>query len=395
MPPERVIERGASPSSRGGTLERIRYFDHAASRPIIREALETYTEVSIEAFGNPSSSHAAGLAASSRLREARSDICTQLGFSDGRLLLAAGATEANNLVIQGHMRRHSRARLLIAADVHPSIWFLTERYPEACRVLPMGSDGAIDPAVVTAELEHETSLVCMSHVCNETGTVHPVREVAGLCSRMGVPILCDGAQAAGNIPLRLDDIPCDFYTISAHKFGGPRGVGGVLLRSDDIDPIFGGGLQEWRLRPGTENVAGAAAAATALRSSVATMAGETDRLRRLSRILLQRLDRSRNSLLLNSDPDRGLPGLVSVTIPGLSAHEAVVELSLLGFALSAGSACHANQVMPSRAILARGRPEQDALGTLRISMGSATTDDDVEALAAALMRVIENQRSYL
>jgi cysteine desulfurase len=359
---------------------------------MVPQALETYVKVAGELFGNPSSAHQPGAAAAAGLRREKRQLCNACSFSDGSLLQVSGGTEANNVVIQGHLLQRPDARLLIAVDTHPSIWFAGERYPGQWDLLPLGRGGVISAETVAAALKSETTLVCMSHVCNETGTVHQVQAIADLCARRQVRLLCDGAQALGHIPVDLDQIRCDFYTFSAHKLGGPRGVGGVFLRHDRLTPLLGGGGQEQGLRPGTENVAGLAATTAALQLSLATMAEEGERLRRLARFLVQYLSSKIPDLLLNSDLDTGLPGLVSISVPGLTAQAAVTELSLLGFALSAGSACHANQTVPSRAILARGRSQAEALGTLRISMGSETTSEEVFELAEAICGVAARQR---
>jgi cysteine desulfurase len=359
---------------------------------MLPQALDTYARVSGELFGNPSSAHAFGAAAAARLQQARDQLCQACHFSDGRLLLVSGGTEANNLVIRGHLGYQPGARLLLAVDTHPSIWFASERYPEQWDLLPLGSGGVIDAGTVAGALRPQTTMVCMSHVCNETGTVHQVREIADLCARKGVLLLCDGAQALGHVPVDLDQIRCDFYTFSAHKLGGPRAVGGVLLRHDRLQPLLGGGGQEWGLRPGTENLAGLAATATALQVSLEQMEEEAQRLRKLSRFLYHYLDSNLPDLLLNSDLDAGLPGLLSISIPGLEAHAAVIELDLLGFAVAAGSACHANQKVPSRAILARGYGETEALGTLRISMGTDTTEEGVFQLGLTLTDLVRRQR---
>jgi cysteine desulfurase len=355
------------------------------------EALDAYVRVAGELYGNPSSAHQPGAAAAAGLRREKTALCSACSFSDGSLLQVSGGTEANNAVIQGHLRQNPTARLLIAIDTHPSIWFASERYPDQWDLLPLGRGGVISAETIARALKPETTLVCMSHVCNETGTVHHVQEIAELCTRKQVLLLCDGAQALGHVPVDLDQLRCDFYTFSAHKFGGPRGVGGVFLRSR-LSPLLGGGGQELGLRPGTENVAGLAATAAALQLSIATMTEESERLRKLARFLGQFLSSKIPDLRLNSDPELGLPGLLSISVPGISAQAVVTELSLLGFAISAGSACHANQTVPSRAILARGRSEVEALGSLRISMGSDSGREDVFELAEAICAVVGRQR---
>jgi cysteine desulfurase len=367
------------------------YFDNAATRRPLPAALATFARVSAECYGNPSSTHAAGLAAATELRRARAALCAAVHFTDGRLIATSGGTEADNLAIRGHLAHRPDARLLIAEDVHPAIWFAMEAWPHRCAVLPL-IDGRLDVARVSAFLTDGITMVCLSHANNETGIVHPAAEIAALCRRRGVLCLVDGVQVLGHLPVDLAALPADAYTFSAHKFGGVRGVGGLLLRSDQIDPIFGGGGHEGGLRPGTENVAGLAAAAIALEESLRALPAETLRLRGLARDLWERFAASIPGILLNSDLDDGLPGLISCSVAGLTGTNAVAELDLLGFGIATGSACHADQILASRSILALGRSEAEALGTLRISLGPEADADNVAGLGAAIIDVVRRQR---
>jgi len=368
-----------------------RYFDYAASRPCTPAALAAYTDVAARHYGNPSSAHEPGREARRRFEADKRKLCELCGFADGRLVVTSGGTEANNLVIQGHLNRFRRSRLLVAADVHPSIWFATQRYAKRCDVLPLGPGGVIDVQTLKRAIGRRTSLVAVSHACNETGLIHPVREIAELCRRRGVSLLIDGAQAVGHLDLDLSDLSCDYYTFSAHKFGGTTGIGGVLLRSSDLEPLHEGGGQEFRLRSGTEHVAGLAAAAVALASASASLDAEQQRLRKLTQFLCHFVAAQCAWVVVNSDLEAGLPGLLSLSMDGLEAQQAVAELDIEGFAVATGSACHASDVLPSRAILALGRSETQALGTLRISMGEHTTEHDVYELGTALVALLQRQ----
>ena len=229
----------------------------------------------------------------------------------------------------------------------------------------------------------------MTHVCNETGRIHHLEPIAQFCNLNHIKFLIDGSQAVGHIPVNLDEIPCDYYCFSAHKFGGPRGVGGVLIRDREFDPLLTGGKQEWELRPGTENLAGLAASVKALETSLSNMEEQAVLLRHLKENLLNQLT-GELPRLLNNTPEQSRPGFLSVSIPGTEGSETVAALSLLGMKTATGSACHADRPQPSRIILATGRSEKEALGTVRISMGRGNTTQSVEELGQAILKTLQS-----
>jgi len=290
-----------------------RYFDYAATAPPFDEALSAQAEAARKWFGNPSSAHRPGTTARAELERLRTTLSSHCGFRDGRLVLTSGATEANNWVVHGVMRANGTGRVLVAADVHASIWNVCRRYADRMDVLPLDGKGRIGLAALAAAIRADTRLVCCSHVASETGVVQEVGAIAAVCERRGILCHVDGAQALGRIPVNLATIACDFYTFSAHKFGGPRGCGGVLLRSPTVMPLMEGGAQEGGLRPGTENLPAVAGTAVALELSLAGMAAETERLRDLTRTVLAELERSGTRVLVNGDPERSAPGFLSNT----------------------------------------------------------------------------------
>jgi cysteine desulfurase len=361
------------------------YFDTAATAPPFPEALRRFEEVSLRQFGNPSSSHGAGQQARETLETARKAFLARVGFADGTLVLTSGATEANNLILQTALRK---GRPLIAADAHPSVWFARD----GSDVVETGPDGRISPEKLAAAISRKTSLVSIVHANNETGVVQDVKALGDLCAKKGVPLHVDGVQALGRLPVTLSELPFAFYTFSAHKFGGPRGVGGVLARSSALTPQILGGGQEKGARGGTENVAGLAAALVALDLSTRSLETEVPRLRKLAAAIADEIKSVVPDVLLNSTAT-GVPGLVSFSFPKLLGEEVVVELSLRGFFVSAGSACGSGRMEPSRPVMAMGRTREQALGTVRISMGRHTTEESVRRLAVALRQVVEKQKA--
>jgi cysteine desulfurase len=364
------------------------YFDTAASAPPFPEALRRFEEVSLRHYANPSSSHEGGQTAREALEAARRAFLARVGFADGTLVLTSGATEANNLVIRGAMEARPKGRLLLAADSHPSVWFAKAQADE----LDTGPDGRISPEKLKAAITKRTSLVSIVHANNETGVIQDVKALGDVCAQKGAPLHVDGVQAIGRLPVTLSELPFAFYTFSAHKFGGPRGVGGVFVRGATLAPQIRGGGQEKGARGGTENVAGLAAALVALDLVTRSLESEIPRLRRLAALLTEEIRSALPDVLVNSQA-AGVPGLVSFSFPKLLGEEIVVELSLRGFAVSAGSACGSGKMEPSRPVLAMGRTREQALGTVRISMGRHTTEDAVRRLAAALRQVVEKQKA--
>jgi cysteine desulfurase len=369
------------------------YFDYAASAPPFPEALKRFDEVSVQQPGNPSSTHARGRKARETLDRAREAFLARLGFDGGRLILTSGATEANNLVIRGVMNANPSGRLLLAADAHPSAWFAKELYGRRVDVLETDSRGRIPPEALAKQISRKTVLVSLLHANNETGVIHDVKALGEVCARKKAALHIDGVQAIGHLPVTLSELPFSYYTFSAHKFGGPRGVGGVLARGEAPAAQIQGGGQENGARGGTENVAGLSASVVALDLSSRALETEVPRLRRLARMLTDDLKAAIPDLLVNSDAESGLPGLVSVSVPKLIGEEIVLEMDLRGFEISAGSACGSGKREPSRPLLAMGRTRSQALGTVRISMGRFTTADAVAGLAAALRQVVEKQKA--
>lgn len=374
------------------TTTASRYFDYAASAPPFPEALQAQAAAAARWFANPSAAHPPGREAHAEWERLKAGLAGACGFENGRVVITSGATESNNMVLHAVLDRKPNARIAVAADVHASLWNAAHRPGRQVDVLPLDSQGRLTPETVAAALRGDTAMVCVSHAANETGVIHDVAAIATECRRRGVLCLVDGAQALGHVPVDLRQVPCDFYTFSAHKFGGPRGCGGVLWRSESHGPLLWGGGQEDGLRSGTENLPGLAGAVEALTRALCLLPDEAPRLRGLAVALVRALREAGVAFELNGDPAAGLAGLVSLSFDGAEGATLAADLALQGFAVATGSACHADQVEPSRAILALGRAPAAARGTIRVSCGRLTLQNDVMELAAALTRAAARER---
>ncbi len=368
------------------------YLDHAAATPPLPEALHAQTEAARRWPANPSAAHAAGRAARAELERLRAEFRRLCGFAGGRLVLTSGATEANNWVVRGLLDRNGDGRILVSPDVHASLWNACRREPARMDVLPLDPGGRLRLADVASRIGPATRLVCVPHAANETGVIHDIAAISALCGRRGVACHIDGTQALGHIPVDLATLDCGSYAFGAHKFGGPRGCGGLFLRDAAPAPWLVGGSQEGGLRAGTENLPALAGAVAALEAALRGLAGRSDTLRKLARTTLGILRVASCPFEINGDPDTGLPGLLSLSFPGLNGHTLAADLSIQGFAVATGSACTEDRPEPSRAILALGRPPATALGTIRISFGPGNTGADAETVATALLAAVHRQQ---
>jgi len=364
-----------------------RYFDYAASSLPWQESIEAYTSTSKEFYANPSSNHIPGKEAKQKLLGLKKEFCDLLHFYDGRLLSCSSGSEANNTIIEGHLKAFPNGRLLIAEDVHESVWYAVEKYKKAVEVLEIDPSGRIPLDKFEEALRNKITLVCVSHVCNETGTIHPIEKLADLCFKRQIRILIDGAQSVGHLPLDLNTIPFNYFTFSGQKFGSIKSTGGILFRDDAFRSLIQGGKQQWNLRAGTEDLAGLSAMTVALKQSSDCITDETIRLRSLKQLILEPLKEIPN-LIVNS-PEDGVPWILSVSIPGYSGREIVSGLSMAGFAISTGSACHESELEPSRIIMAMGRNNKEAIGSIRLSMGMGTTEEAVKDLTHALLDLVK------
>ncbi|MFC4427613.1 cysteine desulfurase family protein [Deinococcus navajonensis] len=375
------------------------YLDYAATHPMTPEALEAYARAAALP-GNPSSVHAAGQAARERLEEGRARMASALRVDARTLTLNGGGTEGDNHVLLGVAQAWQEqtggpGHLVTTQTEHsavlaPARWLETQGW----RVTFLAPDqyGRYSPAQLLAALQPDTALVSIHHANNELGTIQATPALAAVASARGVPYHTDAVQAPGVLPVDLPAWGVTFATFSAHKWGGPRGVGLLYVqRGQNLPPITHGGGQEGGLRPGTQNTAGIYAAGIALTQAEAAQEATFLHLQTLRSRFMERAA-AIPGLRFNQPPDAS-PKVVSLTLPGTDGEALLMNLDMLGVCASAGSACSAGTMQPSHVLSAIGLSEADARSSLRFSFGAATTSEEVDRAAEALSQAAQWSRT--
>jgi cysteine desulfurase len=378
--------------------ERARsYLDHNATAPIRPEVAEAVARAFLLA-GNPSSVHAEGRAARAAVEGAREKVARLVGADPKNVIFTSGGTEAANAVLSpGLHRRGDRdgpVRLLAGAGEHPCVLEGHRFGAEAVERIPVDRDGVVDLGWLKARLVRAAgkgTLVSIQTANNETGVLQPVADAALLVHEHGSLLHSDAVQAAGKIPIDMKALGADVLTLSAHKLGGPKGVGAVVLASEDIDlgdRLVRGGGQERGRRAGTENVVGIVGFGVAAELAGRDLEREAGRLRRLRDACEAELLRiAPNTVVFGASVER-LPNTLAFAIPGVRAETALIHVDLEGVALSSGSACSSGKVKPSHVLDAMGVPSALAAGAMRVSLGWNSTEADVKSFAAAYEKLV-------
>jgi cysteine desulfurase len=354
-----------------------------------------------EADFNPASVHSAGGRAAAALEAARKSIAEDLGTARGNILFTGGGTQSDNLAVLGFARSSAgRARILVSAVEHKAV-LEAGRRAEAegslFETLPVDHNGWLDPAVLRERLAAGPAvptLVSVMWANSEVGTVQPVADLCGVAHEHGAVFHTDAVQAAGKLPVSLEDVPADMLTATAHKLGGPVGIGLLLRREGiELEPLAYGGTQERALWPGTQNPVGAIGFAEAVRLAVSELPGSASEWERLRDLLEEGLRASVPDLVVHASaaPER-LPNLLSVGVSGCDQAALLTALDLAGFAVSAGSACASGATTASHVLEAMGVRPAGAYAVLRFSFGPTTTEQEVAAAGEAVARAVERLR---
>jgi len=375
------------------------YLDHNATTPLdprVRSAMAPWLG---ERFGNPSSAHRRGREARDAVEEARRRVAHLIGARPGEVLFTASGTEANNMVVlAAGLAAGGSGRIVLSAFEHPSIRAAAERLEragmEVVRVAPE-PDGVVPAAAFAAALTPGTRLACLMLANNELGTLQPVAEVARACRERRVPLLVDAVQAAGKVAVDAGGIGADYLVLGAHKFHGPLGAAALWVRSGArAEPLLAGGDQERGLRPGTENVAALVGFGEAARLAAEELPVRARRLTALRDRLEAGLAAIPDARLHCARSPR-LPQTSHVAFPGVEGEALLLRLDTAGFGVSTGSACSSGRPEPSKTLLAIGLDPEEALSSIRISLGAATTEAEIEAFLEALTREVATLRRLL
>lgn len=372
------------------------YWDYAAAAPPLAEVGDTMAQVMHAHFANPSALHRPGREAARLVGKAREVCAAALGAAPEEIHFTSGATESNNWAIKGAaMQYASRGRHLVTTEIeHPSVYesFLQLRQAGwEVTFVPPGPDGIVDPARIEAAVRKDTVLVSVMHVNNETGAVQPLQEIGFRVKRANRLTLLhvDGVQGFGRVAGLPADWQADLYSLSAHKLGGPRGAGLLVIRKGiTLMPLLAGGGQEQGGRAGTENVAALVAAAKAVRISAEKREETAARTGAVRSTLIHFLKGIPEFSV--TSPLHGAPHIVHFTYPGMKGEVMARALEERGMIVGTRSSCSSRAADPSRVLLSMGMDARQAQGAVRISFGAAHTTEDAEALSQALLGALQD-----
>jgi cysteine desulfurase len=379
-------------------MGKVIYLDHASTTPTDAEVVATMLPWFTEEYGNPATVYSLGLTAAQAVQNARESIARHLGAESEEIYFTSGGTESDDWAILGTAEaQQKKGRHLITSAVEhhavlESMEYLEKHGYEITRI-PVNSGGVVDPQSVRQAIRPDTVLVSVMHANNEVGTIQPIAEIGKITREAGVLLHVDAVQTAGKQPLDVKELGVDMMSVSAHKFYGPKGVGLMYLRKRTrISPLFHGGGQEKGRRAGTHNVPGIIGMAKAFDLAAERMSDDATREAALRDRLWQGLSGSIESIYLNGDPLRRLPGNLNVRLDGIEGEAMILMLDMEGICVSSGSACTTGSLEPSHVLLAMGIPAEQAHGSLRITLGRSTTQDDIDHFIKVFPPIVKRLR---
>ena len=375
------------------------YLDNAATTRLSDAALTAMLPYFREAYGNPSSLYSFGQRANEALNAARASIAGHLNCDPAEITFTSGGSEADNQAIRSAAalgaRKNKRHIVSTTIEHHAVLHTLARLEKDGFDVtlLPVDESGIVKVADVAAAIREDTALVSIMFANNEIGSIQPIEEIGALCHEKHVLFHTDAVQAAGHLPIDVKKQHIDMLSLSGHKFHGPRGTGLLYVRRGvPLLNLIEGGAQERGKRAGTENLPAIAGMAVALKDACDHMAEDTQRQLALRERLIAGLSKIPHSAL-NGDPARRLPGNVSFCFEGIEGESMLLLLDDKGIAASSGSACTSGSLDPSHVLLAIGRPHEVAHGSLRLTLGAETTEEEIDYTIQAVAEVVERLRA--
>jgi cysteine desulfurase len=373
------------------------YLDNAATTPLAEPARTAMEPFLGDRFGNASSVHAAGREARKAVDEAREQVAAAVGARPDEVVFTSGGTEADNLALKGaawHGREQGRDAIVVTAVEHhavldPARWLARQGF--RVREVGVDGDGVVRLDTLEAAVDDKTALVSVMWANNEVGTVEPVADAARIARAAGATFHSDAVQGVAWVD--VDARETDLLSLSAHKIGGPKGVGAAIVRRGvKVQPLLHGGGQEREVRSGTYNVAGIVGFGAAIDAWVSARASTTQRVARLRDRLQERLTGALTGLRVDASGAPRLANNLHLCVEGIDGESLILLLDAAGIAASQGSACSSGAAEPSHVLAAMGVPREAARGALRLTLGPATTEVDVEAAAAAVVDAVGKLR---
>jgi cysteine desulfurase len=379
---------------------RLIYLDYNATTPIAPAVQEAMLPFLAEHYGNPSSGHSLGRACHEAVEDARARLARLLGCDSDEIVFTSCGTESNNLAIKGVALRAARGgsgHLVISAIEHPAVAqpaaFL-ERLGYSVSVVGCDTRGVVDPAAVQAALRRDTVLVSIMHANNEIGTIQPIREIAEICHDRGVLVHSDAAQSVGKTSVRMKELGVDLLTVAGHKIYAPKGIGALYVRRGiDLEPVLHGAGHERGLRAGTENVPYIVGLGRAASLIEPHLTESIDRFAMLRDRLWSRLEQSIDGISYNGRRAERLPNTLSANFPRVNGAELLGRCPEL--CASTGAACHSGSAHMSATLGAIGLTPEVARGTVRLSVGWYTNEEEVDRAANLLIAAWEDLRNKM
>jgi len=376
------------------------YLDHGATTPVSSEVIDAMIDIYKQEAGNPSSVHQFGRSAKKHLEAARVTVANAIGADPKEIVFTGSGTEADNMAVIGTARlkaKQGKGKHIITSSIehHAVLDTCKALAKEGFEVtyLPVDEFGVVSAAAVEEALRPDTILVTIMHANNEVGTIQPIAEIGQILKEHQAVFHTDAVQTVGKIPVDVNELQVDMLTISAHKIYGPKGVGALYMRKGiRIEPLMYGGGQERKIRPSTENLAGIVGFAVAIEKAVEELAVEKQRLETLRDKLISDILKTIPETKLNGHPTKRLPHNANVSFEYIEGESLILSLDMKGIAVSSGSACTSGSLDPSHVLMAMGLSHQTAHGSLRMTLGKATTEEDIDYVVTVLKDVAARLR---
>ena len=374
------------------------YMDNAATTALRRDVLDAMMPYLTDIYGNPSSLHYFGQEAHKAVENARHQVASALNAEDNEIVFTGCGTEADNMALKGIAEKYqSKGKHIITSSVEHHAILHTCEYLEKhgfeVTYLPVDEYGMVKAEQVRDAIRSDTILVSIMFANNEVGTIMPIKEIGAVCREKGVFFHTDAVQAVGHVAIDVKAMNIDLLSLSAHNLHGPKGVGALYIRKGIVvPPLLHGGAQERRKRAGTENVAGIVGLGKAIEIACSDIEGTSKRMCYLRDKLINGIEASIPEVKLNGHRTERLPGNVNFSIKYIEGESILLLIDLTGIAASSGSACTSGSLDPSHVLLAMGMPHETAHGSLRLTLGDDTTEDDIDYVLEVLPEIVVKLR---
>ena len=375
------------------------YLDHSATSPVNPDVLKAMEPFFSQEFGNASTFYSLGRTARQAMEAARENVALLIGASPQEIIFTSGGTESDNMAIKGTAYKwKTKGNHIITSKIeHPAV-------EETCRYLekngfevtylPVYEEGIVRIEDVLAAIREDTILITIMHANNEIGTIQPIAEIGEIARKKGIIFHTDAVQTVGKIPVDVEELNVDLLSISAHKLYGPKGIGALYVKKGVfLEPLIHGGGHERALRPGTENVPGIVGLGKACEIALKNLKKDQEYVTRLRNQLIAGILENLEESYLNGDPDKRLPNNAHLRFNGIEGESLVLHLDAKGIAASTGSACSSKKLEPSHVLMALGLKEVEAHGSLRLSLGTENTPEDIEYTIKSIKEAVTTLRN--